>query len=65
MFSRGAVFGKKQRIRSRFGGTTNRGSSKMAPAPPKEPLKRSHAKHPISVKNKDLDSFLRSKDLYH
>jgi len=42
-FSEGTVFQK-----SRFGETINYGSSKMALAPPEEPLRRRCTKHPLN-----------------
>jgi len=47
VFLKEPFFYKKQRSRRHFGEATNCGSSKTALAPLKEPLRRSHAKHPL------------------
>ena len=46
-FAREAVFKENRGARAVFGGATNCGSSKIAPAPLEEPLKRSPVKHPL------------------
>jgi hypothetical protein len=53
VFLKEPFFNKKQRSWSHFGEATNCGSSKTALAPPEEPHRRSHAKHPLKVCLKD------------